>query len=317
MITRELKNFARNLSVIIVEDDKVLNEEIVNLAKLFFKDVYYAYNGVEALEIYQNNRVDIVITDITMPKMDGVALSARLKQINPSQDIVIISAHRDIDYLVKLIDIGIKQLIYKPFDHQELLYRLLRVCEDFVLLNKSNELEANSLLFPSPKHKEESKTEESLKEFPKKTQSSSLVFSSEFDDDIEYILELRDDLEYHIDMLYNGVEIKHLQKISSLFSKMYTILSQINATAAMSIAVFELANFLENIDFFSLNDEQKSKLKTIEFMYEDISKFIQLVFISQEVKDTAYLESSLRSSVNQLKRDIFDDFLIEEELELF
>lgn len=300
-IVKELKDFAKNLSVIIVEDDKALNEELVNVAELFFKRVFFAYNGVEALAIYKNNSIDIVITDITMPKMDGVVLSKNLKQINPNQDIVIISAHRDIEYLVKLVDIGIKQLIYKPFDHQELLYRLLRVCEDKVLSNGMDDYKKDCSSMISDKSTL-NKNHENIKTIYKHTNKTIFTLNSEMNEDIEYLLELRDDLQTLVDGIHYGADAKDINAISALLSKIYTLLSQIGATTNISIVIFELANFLESINFELLSDEQKSKLSMIEFIYDDIAKFIDLVFVKKEVQDTSYLEDSLRSSLTQLKQ---------------
>ncbi|ABB44246.1 response regulator receiver domain protein (CheY-like) [Sulfurimonas denitrificans DSM 1251] len=315
-IVKELKDFAKNLSVIIVEDDKALNEELVGVTELFFKRVFFAYNGVEALSIYKNNNIDIVITDITMPKMDGVVLSRNLKQINPNQDIVVISAHRDIEYLVKLVDIGIKQLIYKPFDHQELLYRLLRVCEDKVLSNKMDEYkeDCSSLLNTTTVA---NNSIQNKKAIYKNQNRTILHLNSEMEQDIEYLLELRDDLENLVNELHYGVEVSVINGISSVLSKIYTLLSQIGATTKISVVIFELANFLESINFELLSDEQKSKLEMMEFIYDDIAKFVDLIFVKREVQDTSYLEDSLRSSLSQLKQSVFNDFLVEEEFELF
>ncbi len=315
-IVKELKDFAKNLSVIIVEDDKALNEELVNVTELFFKRVFFAYNGVEALSIYKNNSIDIVITDITMPKMDGVVLSKNIKQINPNQDIVVISAHRDIEYLVKLVDIGIKQLIYKPFEHQELLYRLLRVCEDKVLSNSMDDYKKDCSSMISDKSTL-NKNNENIKTIYKHTNKTIFTLNAEINEDVEYLLELRDDLQTLVDEMHYGADAKDINAISALLSKIYTLLSQIGATANISIVIFELSNFLESINFELLSDEQKSKFSMLEFIYEDIAKFIDLVFVKKEVCDTSYLEDSLRSSIEQLKQSIFDDFLAEEELELF
>lgn len=297
-IIKKLKDFAQNLSVLIVEDDISLNKEFVNLAELFFKDVFFAYNAEDALDIYKNNPADIVITDIKMPKMDGITISRELKQINPNQDIVVISAQRDVLYLAKLIDIGIKHIIYKPFDHQELIYRLLKICEDRALLKETNKIQE-------------------VKEILKKNTNATFLptLTPEMLYNIEYLLELRNDLKYYLEMFsLNGVLEEHVQAISSIFSEIYTTLSQIKSAANISIVIFEFANFLENIHFASLNSRQKENFLILESIYEDISQFIYFAFITPEVKKTFYLEDSLRSSLVELKYGVFDNFLIEEEL---
>lgn len=312
-IVRELRNFAKNLTVMIVEDDKQLNEEIVNLAELFFKDVSFAYNGIEALEIYKHNPADIVITDITMPKMDGVVLSKKLKEINENQDIVIISAHRDMEFLVKLVDIGIKQLVYKPFDHQELIYRLLRVCEDKVL---SLSLHTN-VSVAEPKPALQKSVLPKNNSVSQKEKTALLDISDDMSYEIEYLIELGDELEHEIDNLYYGVNAQSIEMIASLLSKIYTTLSQMGATANIAVVIYEMSNFLSSIHLDTLTKEQKEKFVIMKYIGEDIVQFISSAFITQELSNISLIENSLRASLEQLKQNVFDGFLIEEDLELF
>ncbi len=312
-IVKELKNFAKNLTVMIVEDDKQLNEEIVNLATLFFKDVSFAYNGIEALEIYKHNPADIVITDITMPKMDGVTLSKKLKEIDENQDILIISAHRDMEFLVKLIDVGIKQLVYKPFDHQELMYRLLRICEDKVLLlslhSNASVAEPKPALQKSVLPKKNSVTQ--------KEKTVLLDISDDMSHEIESLVELGDELEYEIDNLHHGINAQSIEMIASLLLKIYTTLSQMGATANIAVVIYEMSNFLSTIHLDTLTKEQKEKFVIMKYIGEDIVQFISSAFITQELSNVSLVENSLRASLEQLKQNVFDECLIEEDLELF
>ena len=78
----ELKYFARSLNLLIVEDEITLNEELSNILSNFFKEVKSAHNGLEALEEYKVYKPDIILTDISMPKMDGIKMSEEIKNIN-------------------------------------------------------------------------------------------------------------------------------------------------------------------------------------------------------------------------------------------
>jgi len=70
--------------------------------------------------------IHIVISDIQMPKMNGIELTKELYKINPSQKVIILSAFYDSNYLVELVNIGIKQFIKKPIDFQELIKALMQ-----------------------------------------------------------------------------------------------------------------------------------------------------------------------------------------------
>jgi len=87
-----------------------------------FATVIVADNGNDALNLYREyydknqKYIDIVLTDIEMPKMDGIELSEKIMQINKEQDIIVISAYTDTKHLIKLINIGVAQFITKPIE---------------------------------------------------------------------------------------------------------------------------------------------------------------------------------------------------------
>lgn len=135
-IFKELKEFAKDLTLLIVEDDIALNGELYELSKLFFMDVKVANNGQEGLDLYNKEKFDIILSDVTMPIMNGVELCKKVKIINQDQAIIVLSAHNEVEYFVELIDIGIRQFIHKPFKDDEFLYRLLKVCENVSLAKR-------------------------------------------------------------------------------------------------------------------------------------------------------------------------------------
>ena len=116
-----------NLSILLVEDYEPLRNDMAEILDEFFKTVIIAVNGAEALELYENYHtvhdkyIDLVISDIQMPVMDGVELTERLRFIQPEQPIIILSAHTDRDYLLKLINLGISKFLTKPIEHEDLM----------------------------------------------------------------------------------------------------------------------------------------------------------------------------------------------------
>lgn len=124
---KELKELTQNLNILYVEDDKELAKKNLTLLENFFNECYVAYDGVEGLDIYKeffkkNNRyIDIVISDIQMPKKNGIELSQDLLKINEEQKIVIISAYSDSKYLKILLNIGVSKFLSKPFERDQLL----------------------------------------------------------------------------------------------------------------------------------------------------------------------------------------------------
>ena len=123
----------KNLSLLLVEDYKPLRDDMVEVLEDFFATVEFASNGSEALKMYEEyystyeNRFDIVISDIQMPVMNGVELSEALRKIHKNQQIIILSAHADSDYLIQLINLNVAQFLSKPVQHEKLLDTLYHV----------------------------------------------------------------------------------------------------------------------------------------------------------------------------------------------
>jgi len=123
----------KELSLLLVEDYEPLRNDMAEVLEDLFDVVTVASDGREALTLYQayyamyNKNFDLILTDIQMPVMNGVELSEAVRDINVDQQIIVLSAHTDSDYLLKLINLGIAQFITKPIDHEELMYILCRV----------------------------------------------------------------------------------------------------------------------------------------------------------------------------------------------
>lgn len=108
-------------SVLYVEDDPDICKNISELLQNIFKSVHSAYNGQEGLELYKKNSYDIVITDIKMPKMNGIALIEAIQAQNKGQKIIITTAHDEPDYLDKFAELGITQILQKPITFDSLV----------------------------------------------------------------------------------------------------------------------------------------------------------------------------------------------------
>ncbi len=145
----ELKKEAHSIKVLFVEDDTDFTKVMEDLLKKFFKNVVFAKDGEEGLKKYiEEGPFEIVISDITMPVMDGLEMSENIKKENHGQHIMIISAHSDANKLIKAIDIGVDSFILKPVDSFVLLERLLGICRTVNgLLREQREKELERLIF--------------------------------------------------------------------------------------------------------------------------------------------------------------------------
>ena len=131
---KELLLYTKNMTLLFAEDHSELRINTTEIFKNFFKNVDSVSDGEQALELYEaalnrGEAYDLVLTDIKMPKVDGIELTERIYEQNPSQILIVLSAHDDSQYLLPLINLGIEQFLKKPIDFQELLKVLLKTAK--------------------------------------------------------------------------------------------------------------------------------------------------------------------------------------------
>ncbi|EQB40373.1 hypothetical protein M947_00830 [Sulfurimonas hongkongensis] len=129
----KLKNYTKDMSLLMAEDYVPLHLSLKKILSSLFLSVDVAFDGKEALALYENRvknneTYDLVLSDIVMPNMDGVGLSKAIKKINPTQNVVILSAHKETNYLLEFLNLGIRRFIPKPVDFNSLLDELSLVC---------------------------------------------------------------------------------------------------------------------------------------------------------------------------------------------
>jgi len=108
-----------NLTILYVEDDVDTQRLIKRVLDSSAKEVYVASDGEEGLSLFKEKNPDIVLTDICMPKMDGLEMSKEIKKISSTQPIAIFTAFNEPEYLQKAAELDIGTYILKPFDRKQ------------------------------------------------------------------------------------------------------------------------------------------------------------------------------------------------------
>ena len=161
-----------DLTVLYVEDSYIVRESTYDMMKEFFTHVDVAEDGVDGLQKYKkfheehDEYYDIVFTDINMPKMNGIKMSEAILIENKMQNIVVISAHNESDYLLKLINMGISNFILKPIEiiqFQNVISRLAHAIlnEKMLKLKQKELLRMNHLLQSAKKEAEQASLQKS------------------------------------------------------------------------------------------------------------------------------------------------------------
>jgi len=133
--------YLKNLVCLYVEDEDFIRDSFSLMLKRYFKEVIIAKNGKEGLEKFKNNEIDIIISDIRMPIMDGIEMVKHIKEINPKVYVIFITAFSDTEYLKAAIDLGVEGYLTKPIDRNMLIKKL-----NFLADVIKNEKETKELL---------------------------------------------------------------------------------------------------------------------------------------------------------------------------
>ncbi len=126
------KNMLEKLSnyrVLYAEDDAGVRKNVAEMLKLLFKDVYVAADGKEAYKLFEEYLPDIVITDIQMPYLNGIDLAKKIRKRDEKTQILIISAHTEIDYMLEAVELSLIRYIVKPITETKLFEALERFLE--------------------------------------------------------------------------------------------------------------------------------------------------------------------------------------------
>lgn len=143
----QLTEQTKKLSAMVVEDEKVANELLSSTFKNFFSSVDSYFDGESALKSYVENKPDIVFVDIVMPGMDGIELSRKIREINPTQIIIVISASNDIEKISESIEVGVNSFIQKPIDTKKIIELLTGVA---AMVAKKKKIETKTFSISLP-----------------------------------------------------------------------------------------------------------------------------------------------------------------------
>lgn len=149
------KEVLTNIKVLYVEDEEDVRNFTARTINAIVKDVIIAENGQEGVEQYlKNPDIDLIVTDINMPKLGGLEMCEEIQKHNKDIPIVITSAHNDPDFLKKAIDIGVDAYAMKPVDLYQLLECMIKAIEPIYLRRQLEDLNVSL----------ESKVEEGIKQ---------------------------------------------------------------------------------------------------------------------------------------------------------
>lgn len=116
-----------NYSILFVEDDIAIRENYVTALKMSYNNVYEAFDGHEAYEIYSREHPDIIISDINMPLVNGIDLVKKIRKIDNEVKIIMLTAYTDTETLLQAVELRLSTYLVKPVSSKDLTEALLKV----------------------------------------------------------------------------------------------------------------------------------------------------------------------------------------------
>lgn len=147
-----LEKYTKHISVLFVEDDENIRKEIHALLIEIFFHVDIAIDGKDGFEKYlhyynENEKYyDLIITDIKMPKLNGVDLSKIIYKENQEQQLIVLSAHSDSKYLLELVNMGIAQFITKPIEINNFVHVVYNISKNIYYKNCESKVIQNNII---------------------------------------------------------------------------------------------------------------------------------------------------------------------------
>lgn len=139
------KNYTTSFSLLTIDDDERLRRSI----RAYFEDsgveVFEAGDGLEGLDVFYTSHPDIVLVDLTMPVMDGHDFIERLREVAPSQPVIVVSGTGDIQSAVDAVHQGVCDFVTKPILNMAALEHTVRSCVERMRLQQENERYSLSL----------------------------------------------------------------------------------------------------------------------------------------------------------------------------
>ncbi|MGM0518797.1 MAG: response regulator transcription factor [Campylobacterota bacterium] len=130
----------KTLNILYAEDDSILQNTIKDTFTILCNNTYYANDGLEALEYFDNERIDIIILDYVMPILDGYEVAKKIREKDRNIPIIMSSGYCDKEKLLKAIELNLITYIEKPLTYSKLITALENAVKS---LEQNNRLEVS------------------------------------------------------------------------------------------------------------------------------------------------------------------------------
>ncbi len=154
-----MHDYLKEVILLYVEDSLAIRDILLKRLKKKVKKLIVAVDGEDGLEKFYKYKPDMILTDVTMPKMNGIEMSKKIKETNKIIPIIVLSAHNDTKYLLEAIELGISGYLLKPVDRKKMVLQLethaRTVCLDKINVRQQAQIEVQQNILQNIMNKEQ------------------------------------------------------------------------------------------------------------------------------------------------------------------
>lgn len=119
-----MRDMLKNFTILYVEDDAIVRKNAVEYLTRVAKEVIEAKDGKDAIAMWKEHKPDIIITDINMPRMNGLDMASTIRSYDKEVQIIIATAHSDTENLLRAVELQLVKYIVKPITKEKLIEAL-------------------------------------------------------------------------------------------------------------------------------------------------------------------------------------------------
>ena len=133
----KILEYSKNMNLLYVEDNAENRQSTSNVLSIIFANIIIAVDGQDGLNKFKENNIDLIITDINMPNLNGIEMIKEIKKIDRNCDFIFLSANDDRKILLECIPLQANGFLVKPLDFEELISLIEEIIEKIQLLHES------------------------------------------------------------------------------------------------------------------------------------------------------------------------------------
>lgn len=292
-----LKDFIKTLNILYVEDELNAREISTKVLKRFFNSVDAKENGLEGYlafkeKYFNNEKYDLIISDINMPKLDGMEMLEKIRGIDKQVPVIFVTARHESDILLKAIELQISSFIIKPLSIDAITEVINKACEKLFL--KNIVIEKNT----------------QLELYLKTIEQIAFIIKMDLDFNITYIN----------DLFCNSINCEVQKIIGQNFDFLKSKISTLNIFENLKESLLN-GKIWENTIKLEKNENESIYLKAkIIQIYDDLNKNTQeYIFIAYTITDQENEKKELNKKMFQniahLKKESHNNLIENKKLE--